>query len=363
MLEHLPGDVQGDIRGVHNALDKAEVIGQQVRALVHNHDPGGIELEPLLKVRGEVVHGDLSGHIQQGLVLKVALGGHMDGQNGVLPVPELGLVEVVVLLLGHLALGPLPDGDHGVDGLPLLHLLILRLVIFPGVLRLGLLTAVLHLHTDRIPDVVRILFNQVRKRIGRQILVVIFFLGVGLDGHDHVGAHGVLLAGLDGVAVHPLGLPLPGGLPAIGLGDHSHLVRHHKGGIEAHAELADDVQLRVVGVLGLLLKLQRAALGNGAQVVLHLFLGHADAVVRHGEGPGFLVGDHNNLEILPVQPHLLIGQSPIRQFVNGVAGVGNQLPQENFLVGVNGVDHHVKEPFGLRFELLFCHCRFASQTV
>ena len=47
-----PGDVQGDIRGVHNALDKAEVIGQEVRALVHNHDPGGIELKPLLKVRG-----------------------------------------------------------------------------------------------------------------------------------------------------------------------------------------------------------------------------------------------------------------------------------------------------------------------
>ena len=34
MLEHLTGDVEGEVLGVHHALDKAEVLGQQIGALV-----------------------------------------------------------------------------------------------------------------------------------------------------------------------------------------------------------------------------------------------------------------------------------------------------------------------------------------
>ena len=355
VLEHLPGDVQGDIGGVHDALDEAEVVGQQVRALLHDHHPGGVELQALLKVGGEVVHGHLAGDVQQGLVLDGPLGGDVDGQQGILPVAELGLVEVVVLLLGDLALGPLPDGDHGVDGLPLLHLLVLGLVVLPSVLGLGLGTAVLHLHADGVADVVGVLLDEVGQGIGGQVLVIVLLVGVGLDGHDDVGAHGLLLTGLDGVTVHPFGLPLPGRVCPVGLGDHRDLVGHHEGRVESHAELTDDVQLRVVGVLGLLLKLEGAALGDGAQVVFHLLLGHADAVVADGEGARLLVGDHHDLEIVPVQAHLVVGEGPVGQLVDGVAGVGDDLPEEDLLVGIDGVDHQVHQPLGLGFELFLFH--------
>ena len=221
----------------------------------------------------------------------------------------------------------------------------------------------LHLHADGVADVVGVFLNQVGQGVGGQILVIVLLVATYLDGHNHIGAYGLLLAGLDGVAVHPLRLPLPGGVAAVGLGDHSDLVGHHKGGVEAHAKLADDVQLGVVGVLGLLLKLEGAALGDGAQVVFHLLLGHADAVVGHGEGAGVLVGDHHDLKILPVQPHLFVGKGLVGQLVDGVAGVGNDLPQEDLLMGVNGVDHEVHQPLGLGFELFLFHFDTCLQSV
>ena len=67
------------------------------------------------------------------------------------------------------------------------------------------------------------------------------------------------------------------------------MVGHHEGGVEAHAELADDVGgvLPAVLLLGqLLLELEGAAAGDGAQVLLQLLLRHADAVVGDGQGAG-----------------------------------------------------------------------------
>ena len=132
------------------------------------------------------------------------------------------------------------------------------------------------------------------------------------------------------------------------------MVRHHEGGVEAHAELADDV-----GVLGVvahfLLELVGAGGGDDAQVVLQVLLVHADAVVADGDEAVFLVHLQLDLEILAVQAHGLVRQRLVAQLVAGVAGVGDDLPQEDLLVGVDGVDHQIQQPLGFRFELLFCH--------
>ena len=136
------------------------------------------------------------------------------------------------------------------------------------------------------------------------------------------------------------------------------MVGHHEGGVEAHAELADDVGgvLPAVLLLGqLLLELEGAAAGDGAQVLLQLLLRHADAVVGDGQGAGELVGGEGDLEVGAVQPHLVVGEGLVGQLVHRVAGVGDQLPQENLLVGVDGIDHQIQQPLGLGLELFLCH--------
>lgn len=123
VLEHLTGDVEGEVLGVHHALDKAEVLGQQIGALVHDEHAGGVELEALLVLPGVEVIGGVGRDIEHGLVLHRALGGHVHHAQGILPVAVLLLIELVVLLRGDLALGPLPQGYHGVEGLPLVEVL------------------------------------------------------------------------------------------------------------------------------------------------------------------------------------------------------------------------------------------------
>ena len=170
--------------------------------------------------------------------------------------------------------------------------------------------------------------------------------------HDDVAAGGVLLTGGDGVPVGPVGLPHEGLVAAVGLGDDGDRVGHHEGGVEAHAELADDVDvLPLVLLVHLLLELEGAAVGDGAQVVLQLLLGHAHAVVGDGEGALLLVGDDGDFQLTAVHRHLVVGEGLIGQLVLRVAGVGDKLPEENLLVGVDGVDHQVQQAFGLRLKL------------
>ena len=160
VLEHLPADVQGEILGVHHAPDKAEVVREQVGTLVHDEHAGAVKLKPFLILPGIEVVGGVGGDIEHGLVGDGALGAGVDHGQGVLPVPKFLLVEGVVLLRLHFALLPLPQGHHGVEGLPLLHCLPLGLVVLSGVGGLLLLTVVLHLHHDGIADIVGVFFDQ-----------------------------------------------------------------------------------------------------------------------------------------------------------------------------------------------------------
>ena len=352
VLEQLPGDVQAQVRGVHNAPDEAEVLPDEVRALVHDEHAGGVELEPPLIVGGVVVEGRPGGDEEQGLVADLALGGDGDDGLGRGEVHELLLVELLILLLRHVALPALPDGHHAVEGLLLLVRLILRLVL--GAVRL--LPGLGDLHADGPADVVGVLLHQIAEGVLLEELAVIDLLPVGLDVHDDVGAHGLLLAGGDGVAVGPVALPAEGLVAAVLPGNHGDLVGDHEGGVEAHAELADDVHVRRLRLFHLLAELESAAGGDDSQVVLQVALVHADAVVADGEDPGLRVRLDVDEEVLPLHPHILVGEGLIAQLVDGVAGVGDDLTEKDLLVGVNGVDHQVQQPLGLRLEFSLCHC-------
>ncbi len=97
---------------------------------------------------------------------------------------------------------------------------------------------------------------------------------------------------LDGVALKTVGLPLPGFGLAVGAADDLHMAGDHESGVEAHAELTDDVDIvaLLLGVLGL--ELLGAGMGDGAQVGFQLFGGHANAVIGDGNGAGvFIEGD------------------------------------------------------------------------
>ena len=369
VLQHLTADIQGDILGIHHAADEAEVVGQQLLTVIHDHHTGGIKLQAAFEILGVVVIGRLAGDIQQCLEGHGSLGAGVNHPQGLVVVEELLPVEGLIFLIGHVLLVPLPDGHHGIDGFPFGVLFILRLLRLFGLLlpALGgfflvlllILFRLLHLagfgnlHADGVADIIGILLNQISQLVLVQEFGVILVVGIWLQGHDDVGTGGIPLRRFNGIAVRTVAGPLPCGILAVFSGNHGDGRSHHKRGIESHAELADNVD--IVLLLHFLLKVQRTGLADGAQILLHLFPGHTDAVIGHGDGAVVLVAGNGDGKIIPVQAHLVIGQGGVGQLVDGVGSVGDDLPQENLLMGVDGVDHQIQKPLGLRFELLLFH--------
>ncbi len=96
--------------------------------------------------------------------------------------------------------------------------------------------------------------------------------------------------------------------------------------------------------------LARAGLGDGAQVLDHLVAAHPDAVVGDRERARRRVRLEPDLEDLAAGLEVGGGERLEAQAVERVRGVGDQLAQEDLLVGVERVDDDVEELLGLRLE-------------
>ena len=362
VLEHFTADVQGQVLTVHHAADETEMLGQQVFAVVHDQHAAAVQLQAPLVILGIEIVGRLAGDIQQRLEGNVALHVVVDGAQGLIVVEELVPVEGLILFLGNVLLVPLPDGHHGVQGLHLGVGLVLGRFIFLalGVLVLRLLhgTGLGDFHLDGVADVIGILPDQAADLVFFQILGVFFVLGIGFQGHDDVRSGSVLFRLLDGIAVRAVGDPLPCLVLAVLPGDNGDGGSHHKGGIETDTELTDDIDVLVL--LHGLLEAQRAGLGDGTEILDHFVLRHTDAVIGNGQGAVFGVAGDGDGEFIPVDAHLVVGQRRIGQLIDGIGGVGDDLPKENLLVGINGVNHQVKKTLRLCFELLLFHNQYTS---
>ncbi len=140
-------------------------------------------------------------------------------------------------------------------------------------------------------------------------------------------------------------------------GQHVDLVGHHERRIEADPELADQrhVLLRVAGELGG--EVLGAGPRDGAQRIHQVLAVEADAVIDNAEGLGVLVDDEADLEIGIAGNQVRFGQRQIAQAVARVGGVGYELAEEDFLVGVERVGNDVEQlaDFGLKCERLLRH--------
>ena len=329
-LQDLAGDVQRQVAGIHHTFDKAQVVGNQLLALVGDEDAFDVQLQTLLAVGHEHVEGLLGRQIEQGLEFAGTLGREVDRAEGGLKVMGDMLVEFAVLLFGHLALGACPDGLHGVEDLLLGGLDLAGPLDLLAVHTFGHFTTG-DVHHHRVLDVIGVLLDD-----GADLPLVQVALELVLQVQHDLGPALLAAAFLDRVGA------VTGGFPEAPLlcraplaGRQGHPVGDHEGGIEADAELAD--QFRVVGGSLVLQGLHEglgAGAGDGADVLLDLGLAHADAVVADGQGAGFLIGNQLDLPVAVAFQQGFVGVGLEADLVNGVGSVGDQLPQEDIAVGV-----------------------------
>ena len=322
VLEDLAGDVEGQIVGVHHALDEAQVMGHQLLRLVHDEDATDVELDAMLLVPVPEVPGSALGDEQQGTVLVGTLYPVVDPGQGFLEVMGDVLVELLVLLLRHVGLVAHPQGGALVDPLPLGGLgLLLFLLCF---LAVGLLQ---HLHWQG--DMVGELADDGAQPPGLQELLFVL-----LEMQGDAGAALRYLEGLDIVLAAAIGGPAHAvlGTQAGAPGDEGHLVGDDIGGIETDAKLADeDAVLGLVAGHGLQ-KASGTGAGNAANGLHDLLTAHADAVVADGQGAGVLVDLDADAQLRGVLQQAVVREGLEAQLLGGVRGVGHQLAEEDLLI-------------------------------
>ena len=346
-LQDLAADVEWQVGRVDHALDEAQVVGQQRFGVVHDEDALDVELEAAALVAVPQVERGLGGHVQQLGVFAAAFDAVVGVGQRVLAVVADLFVERLILLGGDVALATRPQGGRLVDGFPLVLNDVLTLVLVPLFL----------LHQDGQGDVVGVLANDATQLPGGEEFVLTFAQVQG-----DVGAAGGFGDGVDFEIASAFAAPAHAlfGLQASAARFDGDAVGDDVAAVKAHAELANElgVFLLVAGetaheVLG-------AALGDGAEVVDRLLRAHADAVVADGDGAVGLVDQHAHVEVGRVFIQGAVIEGLEAQLVARVGRVGDQLAQEDFLVGVQRVRDQVQQllDFGLEGMGLLGHGLF-----
>ena len=134
-----------------------------------------------------------------------------------------------------------------------------------------------------------------------------------------------------------------------------HLVGDHVAGVEADAEAADQV-----GVLALVLgqgfqEAPGAGAGYGAEVFHEVGFVHAYAVVRDGQGPGFLVEGYADARVEGYGLVGVVGHGQVLELVDGVGGVGHEFAEEYFPVRIQRMDDEVEQLAHLGLERFLGH--------
>ena len=326
LLEDLARHVERQIVAGDDAADEAEPGREQLLAVVHDEHAPHVELHPAPGAIVPEIEGRLRRDVEQRPRLEAAL--DVDGEvlERVVPVARDVLVELAILLLGDLVLGTGPDRLHRVQ-------------------RVGP-------QPDRIGHEVRVLLDGLAQG-GRLRVVREPVLGVaGLEVQRHAGPRAVPLRLLDGVAV-AAGLPARGRRLAGAPAQDRDPVGDHEARVEADAEPADQLRrhhlARALAQRGQ--ELARARARDRADVLDDLLPAHPDAVVAHGQGSRRGVRLQVNRQLVRGR-QLGAGQRLESPLVERVRGVRDQLPQEDLLVGVEGVDHQVQELPDLGLELV-----------
>ena len=352
VLEHFSGNVQGQIFGVHQTLDKAEIIRQQIFAAIHDQHTVGIQLQALFVVLAVVVERSMGRDIQQGIISNSTFVPHMHMAQRIRIIAALIFIETVVFFFADLILVLMPQRHHAVQ-CDIFHIFL----VLVGIL---FLPALGHVHTDREANIIAVpLYQTLNSVLVEEFAVV--FAAVALCICCHIvqqfqcdlRTHGILLAGIHGVALYALGLPYIRLLFAECQRLDCNTLGNHECGIEADTELPDD--LVIFCQIVLFLELERAAVGDRAQMLLHFRLGHADTVIGNGQGASILVHSQCDLEVGLVHAHAVVRQRLEIQLINGIAGVGDQFAEKDLLMGIDRMDHHVHQFFGFCLKLFLFH--------
>lgn len=94
-------------------------------------------------------------------------------------------------------------------------------------------------------------------------------------------------------------------------------------------------------------------MGDGAEVFDEFVTGHAETVIRDGEGAFFFVGGEGDFQRQVGLEEVVLRELGMAELFESVSGVGNELADEDFAIRVEGVDDDVEDLFDFGLEFVF----------
>ena len=268
---------------------------------------------------------------QRGVIL-IAFHAVVDPAQRVFKVMGDGLVKRLVLVLGNVRLGARPQRRRCVHGFPLIG---------------GLAVIVGLAHAYRQGDVIGIALDDMPQAHGFEELVLI----LAQMEHD-LGSTWPVVDLRQRIAPFPIRGPAHRSLTPGATRVDRDAIRHDECRVKAHTKLPDQpgVLLFVTGQL--LHELACAGAGNGPKVLNDLIARHANAVVANRHGPLILIGFDLDPQLGIICQQAVVLEGFVAQLVGGVRSIGDQLPEEDLRIGIQRVDHQVKQllHLSLKFE-------------
>ena len=149
--------------------------------------------------------------------------------------------------------------------------------------------------------------------------------------------------------MHTVRLPHIGALLAIRAAGYANFLGNHKAGVKANTKLADNIDVIALMVGILFLELLRSGMCNRAEVFIELVFCHTNTVVTDGDGSGVFI--KRKVDCQSVRYIDIFFDKALKgEFVKRVRSIGNELAQEDLSIGIDGVDHEIKQllAFGLK---------------
>jgi len=361
LLKVLTGDVEGKVFGVDNTLDEAQVLRDEILAVIHDEHTADVKLDVVLLLLGlEEVEGGSLGHEEHGSEGELTLNGEVLDRKVFFPVVGHALVEGGILFgldfLGVASpegLGLVEDFKLSLgfgDLLGLLFLLFviidffdLGAIIFLVIFLIGVIRDFLGLflggeERDGEADEFRVLLDEVLDGLFLEEVELIL-----LEVKDDLSSSGeglVVSVGGDSERVTSLRGPAVLGVLVV-LGVHDNSVGNEIGGVETHTELTNHGQVGA-SVDGLNETLG-TGLGDGTEVVDEFILSHTNTSISDGEGTSFLVGDELDVKGRFGFKGLGVLKTMKANLVQSIGSIGDQLTKKDFFVGVESVDNQTHE--------------------
>ena len=334
LLDQLARDIERQIGAVDHEAHETQPAGQDVGVLGDQH-AAHIKLVAPFARRIEQIERARAGNEGEDSIFVAALGAPVEGQSGLVELAGKAPIKFGVFLGRHLGFGVGPDRRAVADA--------------------ALFGAEFLDEVDRHRDRAGMVADDALERPGLEEF---------LRGVDEVKRHaGPALRRVfererrDGERAFAVRRPAPRLLSPGAARVDGHFVRDHERRIEADAELAYEGGGFLARVLGreLVEEGLGAGAGDGAKPLGQVFAGHADAVVREGQGLGVGIDRDLDRERSAILDQFGPGDQFVAQLLAGVGGVGDELADENLAVGIDRMDHEIQQARNVGLEALRAH--------